>query len=612
MLFDGVSFGMEQGERLGLIGANGIGKTTLLNIIAGREMPDNGNVVFNNEVRFEFLTQIPQFESEELVLDAVMSAKPQLFSQLEQHKQLCHKLNERFDPVVSKQLERLTDSIEAVDGWTLENDAKAIISRLGLQDIHKEVRYLSGGLRKRVALARALLSEPELLILDEPTNHLDADSVQWLQDRLMNSSGSLLFVTHDRYFLDAVATRIIELDRKRIFSYPGNYEKYLELKESFVSTEQSTVTHMLSRLRSELAWLQKGARARRSKQRGRIDWVEKLKKDAVTVKEKKIKIELGKSFMGSRIIDAVAISKDIDGKRLFHDFTYIAKPKDRIGIIGPNGCGKSTLLNILSARLQPDTGTVKHGASVKIGFFTQENIELKDSQSLVGTLREVAEYIDVGIGRDRYLTAKDLLNKFLFPQNRHNSLVGTLSGGEKRRLALLAILMDNPNVLLLDEPTNDFDIPTLSALEEYLDDFYGTLLIVSHDRAFLDRTINMIWAFDGKGGIKEYPGNYSNYLEKIETEKAGNYSEKPQKQQPKRENVNLSGKRKLSYMEQRELKQLEHTIELLEKEKAELEQFLYSGTDADYREMNAKSERLAALSVELDEKMFRWLELSQE
>jgi ABC transport system ATP-binding/permease protein len=623
LLFDSVSFGLEEGERIGIIGKNGIGKTTLLNIIASKEYPDEGTVVFNNNVKLEYLPQNPDFQIGDTVLNAVMSAKPLVFEQIEEYHKLCDQFALSNDKNISKKIEEISRKLEVSNGWSLETEAKILLGRLGMNDYYKEVQYLSGGLKKRVSLARALLSNPELLILDEPTNHLDADSVQWLQDRLMNSSNSLLFVTHDRYFLDAVSTKIVEIDQRRIFSYPGNYEKYLERKESFVEINQSAFEHLLSRLRTELAWLQKGAKARRTKQKSRIDWAEKLKGMAKQTKEKKIKIELGKSFLGSRIIDAIGITKTLGGRLLFNDFTFIAKPGDRIGIIGPNGCGKSTLLNVLSGRMKSDTGTLKLGASAKIGFFTQENIDLKDTQSVIGSLREIAEYIDVGEGRDRYLTAKDLLNMFLFPPKQHSSLIGTLSGGEKRRLEVLRVLMDNPNVLLLDEPTNDFDIPTLNALEEYLENFYGTLLIVSHDRAFLDRTVKFIWAFDGYGNIKEYPGNYSDYLEKKEVKShrhqiddfsvVSGYKPDTTNMIPtKSKETTLQRPKKHSYKDQRELEELEMSISVMENDIKNIQELFSKGSITDYKEIEEKSNRLKELSEQVETATERWIELSEK
>ncbi len=612
VLFDGVSFGMDEGDRIGLIGRNGIGKTTLMNIIAGREYPDSGEVIFNNNIRFEYLDQEPVFEGGDIVIDAVMSGRPRIYELLNEYHILCTKLGSGFDEKNSRRVEELTSQLDALDAWSLETEAKIILDKLGIFEFDTSVSSLSGGLRKRVALARALLSDPDLLILDEPTNHLDADSVQWLQDRLMNTGKAIMFVTHDRYFLDAVATRIIELDQKRIFHFPGNYEKYLEQKESFIDSHNSTIDHIKVKLRQELAWLQRGARARRSKQKSKIDWIEELSKHAKYIKERKIKIELGKNFLGSRIIDANNISKEIGGKKLFEDYTYIAKPGDRIGIIGRNGSGKSTLLNVLCGYMPPDDGNVKIGESVKIGYFTQENTELKNDMKVIDALRDIADYIDCGIGRERYITAKELLNRFLFPPKQHSALIETLSGGEKRRLAILRVLMANPNVIFLDEPTNDLDIQTLNALEDYLDNFYGVLIVVSHDRAFLDRTVQFILSFEGGGRLKEYPGNYSAYLEKKEEKEKNTQKPAPRKEKtaPKRSD-NGNVKVKLSYMEQREFDMLEKEIPELEDKKRTLEEYIPTIDFSNYKLIEEKSSELAELEKIIDEKTLRWLELSE-
>ncbi len=613
MLFEGVSFGLEEGERLGLIGKNGAGKTTLLKVISGDEIPDTGEVIFNNDVTKEYLTQDPQFEKNELVIDAVMKSQSKIFRMIEEYNKITSMLQLDDDPKALQRHKELLEMINIADGWSLEREAQTILSKLGIHNYDQNVGTLSGGLKKRVALAAALVSNPTLLIMDEPTNHLDADSVQWLQDRLQNSSNSIIFVTHDRYFLDAISTRIVELDQKRIFVFPGNYEHYLEQKASIVDTQISTIEHIKSRLKSELAWLQKGAKARRSKQKSRIDWIAELEKETFRPEDKKIKIELGTKFLGGRIIDAHGITKSIGGKVLFKNFTYVAKPKDRIGIIGPNGAGKSTLLNVLSGRMTSDTGTVKIGASANIGYFTQDSSELKPTQSVIGTLREVAEYIDVGIGRDRYLTARDLLTKFLFPHKQHSAFVSTLSGGERRRLQILRVLMNNPNVIMLDEPTNDLDIHTLSAFENYLDDFYGVLIVVSHDRAFLDRTINFIWAFDDKGGIKEYPGNYSNYLERKEQEQKINKAYKTSnKKQNNWKDKAQKRPNKLTYKDQLELKRLEKTIPELEIRKSELEDKINSGNISDYLELEKMSKELVELDSILDDLTISWLELSEK
>lgn len=622
MLFENISFGLEQGERLGIIGRNGIGKTTLLRIIGGKEEPDTGEVVFNKQVRYEYLEQQTYFDSDEIVLDAVMQAKKENYALLEEHSAIMSQLNVKSDPKKEARLIEINHRLDLIDGWNLENEAKKILSRLGAEDITKSVNSLSGGQKKRVALAKVLLSEPDLLILDEPTNHLDADSVQWLQDRLMNTGGSLVFITHDRYFLDAVSTRIMEIDQKRVFHFAGNYQDYLEKKEAIIDIHNSAAEHNRTKLRTELAWLQRGARARRTKQKSRIDWISKIEETTGKIKEKKIKIELGTSFLGKRIIDANYLTKSIGGKLLFKDFTYIAKPGDRYGIIGPNGCGKSTLLNTLAGLTHIDAGSLKIGDSVKIGFYKQEITDLKDDHTVISVLRDVADFIDCGVGRERYLTPRDLLLKFNFPTQQHSSLVGTLSGGEKRRLSLCRMLMENPNVIFLDEPTNDLDIPTLTALEEYLEDYYGVLLIVSHDRAFLDRSVNFIWAFEENGKVKEYPGNYSFYLTKKEEEIAkqrklnAELNAQTKKSSPKPENEaqdKPAGRvKKLSYKDQREFDSLEIEIPKLEAERKSLETEMYSLPPTEYKKIEEISVKLGEISEQIDEKTMKWLEISDK
>jgi ABC transport system ATP-binding/permease protein len=612
-LFENISFGLEQGERLGIIGKNGIGKTTLLRIIAQKEEPESGEVVFNKSINFEYLEQQTNFDSNDLLLDTVMLAKPTAYKLIEEHHAKCSLLNAKYDKHLADEVQLLTHQLEELNAWNLEQEAKKFLSKLGVEELHKTVNQLSGGQKKRVALAKVLLSEPDLLILDEPTNHLDADSVQWLQDRLMNTNNSLVFITHDRYFLDAVATRIIEIDQKRLFSFPGNYQAYLEKKEAIIDIHNSAAEHNRSKLRTELAWLAKGAKARRTKQKSRIDWIAKMEETTRKIKDKRIKIELGTSFLGKRVIDCNYISKSIADKLLFKDFTYIAKPGDRIGIIGANGCGKSTLLNSLAGLTTVDAGSLKLGDSVKVGYYKQEIDDLDDNKSLISAVREVAEYIDCGVGRERYLTPRDLLLKFNFPTQQHSSLISTLSGGERRRLALIRMLMANPNIIFLDEPTNDLDIPTLTSLEEYLEDFYGVLLIVSHDRAFLDRTVEFIWAFEENGKVKEYPGNYSFYLEKKEEKESQkrkfSAENKVEKESLKPKQIN---NKKLSYLDQREFDTLETEIPQLEINKLELEKSIYSGKITDYKLLDDMSKELSLLSESIDNKTMRWLELSEK
>lgn len=610
-LFDDIAFGMESGERIGIIGKNGAGKSTLMKIVAGLETPDTGGVVFNNSVRFEYLDQNPVFDTYDVVLDYVMKGRSDVFDYLEKYDELCKTIETNTDPAVRNIFDTASRYLDLHDGWALAGEATRILSTLGIEDVHKSVHELSGGLKKRVALARALISNPDLLIMDEPTNHLDADSVQWLQDRLMDYNNSLLFVTHDRYFLDAVATKIIEIDKEKIYIYTGNYERFLEQKENLIAAQDATVEHLKSKLRMELVWLARGAKARRTKAKGRIDSIKELAKDTIVVKEKKIKIEVGKSFIGSRIIDAHNISKEIAGKKLFDNFTYIATPGDRIGIIGPNGCGKSTLLNILAELDKSDSGTIKTGNSIRVGYYRQEADDLKENQSVISSLKEIAEYIDVGLGRDRYLTTRDLLNKFLFPPSMHNSFISTLSGGEKKRLALIRLLMGNPNVLLLDEPTNDFDLATMYALEDYLDNFYGTLLVVSHDRAFLDRIVSKIFSFERNGIIKEYPGNYSDYLEKKEDEKKAAQANLEPAQDKVKRIKSPGSKKKLTYNEQREYDNIENDIADLELRIGQINEILHSSDGSNYKELELLSVELSDTEQKIEELTSRWLELSE-
>lgn len=622
-LFGDVSVGMQQGEKIGIIGKNGIGKSTFLKIVANVEQADDGNVVFNKSVRFEFLEQSPSFDNEDTILSAVLKAKINISDLLDDYRLICNRMKVEHSDKLNKELEDLTHKLDLLEAWNYENEAKKILSRLGLNDFDLKVNTLSGGNKKRVALARALISKPELLIFDEPTNHLDAESVQWLQDYLSGEETSLLFITHDRYFLDALCTKIWEFDKNKIIVYNGKYEDYLYQKDLSVQIEKSSVERNLSVLRQELEWLSRGAKARRTKAKSRIDWISVLATKSQFVEEKKIKIEVGSSFLGSRIIDAYNIGKSIAGKKLFKDFTYLAKPGDRIGIIGPNGSGKSTLLNILSGRMQADEGNIKIGENAKIAYFTQEITNLNENHTVIGSLREVAEYINVGVGKELKLTCRDMLDKFLFPRNQHASFVHTLSGGEKKRLSLIKLLMDNPNVIMMDEPTNDFDIQTLNAIEAYLDNFKGVLLLVSHDRAFLDRTVDFIKLIDENQNIREYPGNFSAYLEKKEEElkqqralaekiKNSTSQESNQKSKDNESNSNSNSKaKKLSFNVQRELQNLETEIPELEKliEKLNNELTLLDGSD--YEKYQNYCDNISKQTELLDQKTERWLEIQE-
>lgn len=578
-LFEDIAFGIDEGQRVGIIGRNGAGKTSLLRIVAGLDEPDAGTLARNREARFEYLTQAPTFDVDQSPLSAVVEAYDQRHGHLED--------------------------------WEIEVRAKQYLGRLGIHQVGGNVRTLSGGQRKRVALARALMAEPDLLILDEPTNHLDADSVQWLQDELSASPRALLLVTHDRYFLDAVCDHILELDQRRVFWYEGSYEKYLERKEAFLAVQDATAAHQRNKLRTELAWLAKGAKARRTKQKSRIDWIAQMQAQPERTEQRDIEIEVGSRFLGGKIIDADGLRASIDGRTLFADVTWRAKPGDRIGIIGPNGAGKSTLLATLAGRRPPDAGYVSIGETVTIGYFEQEIKDLNENATVIANVRDVAEYIDTGVGRERYISAKELCDRFDFSSKQQHAFVHTLSGGERRRLALLRVLMANPNVLFLDEPTNDFDLATLSALEEYLQFFRGVLLVVSHDRAFLDKTVDTIWCFEQGGKVKEYPGNYSAYLDTIERARTAASTSRDEASETRPHRTDKpSQPAKLSYKERKEYESLEQRIADLEVRRQHLEQAL-NGHQTDYTVIAEQSKELDDVIRAIDESTERWLELAE-
>jgi ATP-binding cassette subfamily F protein uup len=619
LLFEGISFGMEEGDRVGLIGRNGIGKSTLLHIIAGKEEPDTGVVAFNKAIRTEFLNQLPSFDKHMSVLDIVMSGKPEEYRILCRHEELCNAAS-RSD-AEEEELHAVTLQIDEKSAWNLRSTALGFLHSLGVTIMDADVMTLSGGQRKRVALARALLSQPDLLILDEPTNHLDARIVQWLQDELQRSAKGVLLVTHDRYFLDAVSSRIVELDQKRLFSFDGNFEKYLERKEAMIAADDATQAHERNKLRHELAWLQKGAKARRTKQQSRINWIEKMQVEKAEPEQRDIELEVGSVFLGGRIIDAYNISKTMRDKVVFRDFEYSAAPGDKIGFIGPNGAGKSTLLNVLAGFIPPDTGSVRIGDTVTIGYFKQEVPHLPPTQTVIGAVRAVAEYIDGGVGREKYLSARELLERFRFPSHRHGSRVETLSGGERRRLELCRVLMANPNVLLLDEPTNDFDLATLSALEEYLVAFKGVLLVVSHDRAFLDKTVEYIYAFEDDGKLKQYPGNYTAYLHAIEqrTQEQRRATAEAKKDGAAERAATASANpvkprtaKGLSYKEQKELDEIGVQLEAFAEEQRVLEHELSHSGGADHERLSLISTRLQQIAQQSDQLTERWFELEEK
>lgn len=511
VLLNDIWLGIEAGDKIGLIGINGTGKSTLLKVIAGFENPDSGRIIKTNNIDIGYLEQNPSFEEDTTVLQQVFSGQSPVMLLLKEYEVLLRKCQGNpEDKQVEKRLLDIMQKMDAGNVWTVESEAKTILTKLGVSDFNAEVTRLSGGQRKRVAMASVLIIPTDLLILDEPTNHIDNDSVDWLEKYLNGRRGALLMVTHDRYFLERVANRIIELDNGKLYSYQANYSKFLEMKAEREEQELASERKRQNLLRTELEWIRRGAQARSTKQKARIERFEKLQETETSRQENSIDIQIGSARLGRKVIELSNIGKAFGEKVLIRDFSYILLRDDRIGIIGPNGTGKSTLLGIISGKIKPDSGNVEIGETVKTGFFTQESQEMNPELRVIEYIRQVAEHIETKKGS---LSASQMLERFLFPQSVQWTPIARLSGGERRRLYLLSILMGAPNVLLLDEPTNDLDIQTLTILESYLDDFPGAVITVSHDRFFLDRMAERIFAFEGNGYINKYAGNYSDYKE---------------------------------------------------------------------------------------------------
>ncbi|KJR49346.1 ATPase [Desulfosporosinus sp. I2] len=515
VLFANISFGIDEGEKIGIIGVNGTGKSTLLKILAGVEWPDQGKVTTGNTLRLEYLPQNPVFEDSATVLQQVFRGNSPVMNVLREYEMALEMLNNNPDqPSLQQALIAVGQQMDELDAWQLENEAKTILSKLGISKFDTLIGTLSGGQRKRVALASALINPTDILILDEPTNHIDNDTVDWLEQYLNKRKGALLMITHDRYFLDRVVGRVLELDQGKLYPYPGNYSRFLELKAEREEQVEATERKRLNLFRNELAWMRRGAKARTTKQKARIERFEKIQADKPTEYTDRIEMMAGASRLGKKILECKEVQKGFpDRGTVIKDFDYILLRNDRIGIIGPNGSGKSTLLNLIAGRLEPDKGSIELGSTVNMGYFTQENTSLNPDIRVIDEIKAIAEVIPTADGG--FLTASQMLERFLFPPAVQWTQIGKLSGGEKRRLYLLRILMEAPNVLLLDEPTNDLDIQTLTILEAYLDDFPGAVIAVSHDRYFLDRVTDKIFAFEGEGRIGSYVGNYSDYREQV-------------------------------------------------------------------------------------------------
>ncbi|MCI7399875.1 MAG: ABC-F family ATP-binding cassette domain-containing protein [Prevotella sp.] len=573
VLFENICFSVAQGQKVGLIAKNGTGKSTLLSIIAGHEGADSGSVVFRRDVKVGFLEQSPRFDLEETVLDACFNHKG------EEEKVL---------------------------------KAKQVLTQLKINDLSQPMGQLSGGQQKRVALANALINEPDILILDEPTNHLDLEMIEWLEDFLSRGRKTLLMVTHDRFFLDRVCSVIIELDDRQTYTYRGNFSYYLEKRQERIDARRAEIARANNLYRTELEWMRRQPQARGHKARYREEAFYELEKVAKQrMEERQMRLKSSNVYIGSKIFECQYITKVFDDKKvIMRDFYYNFNRFEKMGIVGNNGTGKSTFVKMLLGELQPDNGKIVVGETVRFGYFSQEGLKFNDTQKVIDVITDIADYVDLGNGK--HLSASQLLQHFLFTPEQQYNYVSKLSGGEKRKLYLCTVLMRNPNFLVLDEPTNDLDITTLSILEEYLQDFPGCVIVVSHDRFFMDRVVDHLLVFKGDGVINDFPGNYSQYrewsaLQSKETEKAKDNESKEKKTAASYRN---DTRRKLSFKEKREFEQLEKEIASLEAERKTLEEQLCSGT-LSVDELTEKSRRLPMLKEELEEKEMRWLELSE-
>ena len=605
LLFQHISFGIAEGERIGLIAKNGSGKTTLLNILAGKEGYDEGSIVFRRDLRVGYLEQSPAYPEELTVLEACFYHGNETVDLIREYERC-------METPGNPGLDDLLMRMDHANAWDYERKAKQILSQLKIDRFDQPVGQLSGGQLKRVALANVLINEPDLLILDEPTNHLDLDMTEWLEEYLKRGTLSLLMVTHDRYFLDRVCSEIIEIDNRQIYSYKGNYSYYLEKRQERIDATNAEIARANNLYRTELEWMRRMPQARGHKARYREEAFYDLEKVAKQrIREKDVKLDVKASYIGSKIFEADHLYKSFSDLKILEDFSYIFARYEKMGIVGNNGTGKSTFIKILMGLEQPDSGTLDIGETVRFGYYSQEGLQFDEQMKVIDVVQDIAEVIELGNGKR--LTASQFLQHFLFTPETQHGYVYKLSGGERRRLYLCTVLMRNPNFLVLDEPTNDLDIVTLQVLEEYLQNFKGCVIVVSHDRYFMDKVVDHLLVFNGQADIRDFPGNYSDYRawkearQQQEREKAAASSEEKTE---KTARVRLNDKRRMSFKERREFEQLEKDIEALEAEKAQLEADLCSGT-LSVDELTEKSKRLPLLNEELDEKTLRWLELSE-
>lgn len=604
VLFNDISFTIEERQRIGLIACNGKGKSTLLKVIAGEEPHEGGKITMRNDIRVGYLEQEPDFDGELTVIEACLrrnSEKADIIARYEAAIEAGDHSN----------LQHLMEEMDRLQAWDYENRAKQVLTKLKIKNVNQPIKELSGGQKKRVALAAVLIEEPELMILDEPTNHLDLEMVEWLEEYLARMSGSLLMVTHDRYFLDNVCNEIIEIDDRRVYRYKGNYSYFLQKREERLQNLAAETARARNLMRKELDWMRRQPQARAHKAKYRIDAFYKLEEKAAAMRDdSKVSLEIKSQYIGNKIFVLKALSKAFGSKVITKDFYYTFARYEKLGIVGNNGTGKSTFIKMLLGRTAPDSGTIEVGETVKWGYYSQDGLSFNEQMKVIDVVKNIAEVIPVA---GKMLTASQFLQHFLFSPEKQHSYVYKLSGGEKRRLYLCTVLMANPNFLVLDEPTNDLDIETLQILEEYLCDFKGCVIVVSHDRYFMDKVVDHIFVFNGEGNINDFPGNYSDWRDWRIEEKAAaakEAAEKSAKNAPPKQSYRTETKRKLTFKERKEYEGLEEEIMMLEEEKASIEEAMSSGT-LDNDTLLKHSMRIQEVIELIDTKTDRWVELSE-
>lgn len=609
-LFTDISFGIDQGQKIALVAKNGSGKTSLLNCLTGKDTPDSGKVVFRKGVNVGYLQQEADYDEELTVYQTVFETENEGLLAMKEYTKCLE------NPENSDALQDAFDKVTELDAWNKESDVEEVLSKLRLHNLDEKVRLLSGGQRRRLSLAKVIIEEPDLLILDEPTNHLDLDMIEWLENYLATSNVALFMVTHDRYFLERVCDEILEIDRGTLHRYKGNYSYYLEKRAERYQIAEAEVGKAKNLLKKELDWMRRQPKARGTKSKARIsDFYDTKEKASQNFKENKVAINVKMERLGTKILELHKVSKAYGDKVILENYDYTFKRGEKAGLVGANGAGKTTLLNIITGLEEVDSGKVVLGETVVIGYYNQKGLQLKEEKRVIEVIRDIAEYLPIGGGKK--MTAVQLLEKFLFPTQTHFQYVHTLSGGEQKRLYLLTILMKNPNFLILDEPTNDLDIFTLQVLEDYLSEFQGCLIVVSHDRYFMDKIVDHLFVLNGDGTIDDVIGSYAHYRvhqkdKALKEKRIQQEMDKTNAENKAKASVSkpVVGKSKLSYKEQKEFEQLEKDIEALESEKVTLSNDL-NDSELAYDKIAEVSERLTKLVEELDEKSFRWLELSE-